>query len=295
MKDSAYEALRDHAAWFERPGLGFIRALGEDRARLLHAMCTNHVQGLAVGQGCYAFFLNDKGRILADAHIYHYPDYHLVTTGADTVQRIYEHLERYIIADDVSLENETARRTAFAIEGPTAGQVVASWALEPEVMLLNENYTGIGVTVSVPVEQRDEWRSRLSASGMPEASSEQMEIVRVERGIPAYGQDFSDANLPQETGLMQALHFAKGCYLGQEIVERIRSRGHVNRQLVRLAARQRVNRGDRILADGKEAGEITSAVWSPANNEARAIGMLRTEARQALRLEAGGVELRLLD
>ena len=120
-----YTALRERAAWLDLSGRGKIRATGEDRARLLHAMTTNQVETLQPGEGCYAFFLSAQGRILADANLLCFEDHFLLDTEPETRTKVYEHLDRYIIADDVTLEDQTDRIATIAIEGPKAGAVLA--------------------------------------------------------------------------------------------------------------------------------------------------------------------------
>src|SRR5579875_2838893 len=115
---SAYEALREHAAWIDLSSRGKIRVTGDDRARLLHAMSTNHVQGLGVHQGLYAFFLNAQGRILADAYIYNLASSLFLDTEPETGQKLMEHQDRYIIADDAELHDETAQWAEIGLEGP---------------------------------------------------------------------------------------------------------------------------------------------------------------------------------
>ena len=102
---TGYDALRTRAAWMDLSARGKIKLTGEDRARLLHAMTTNHIQQLTPGTGCYAFFLNDKGRVLADANVLCRPDYFLLDMEPETREPLYQHLDRFIIADDVTLED----------------------------------------------------------------------------------------------------------------------------------------------------------------------------------------------
>ena len=101
---------------------GKIKLTGEDRARLLHAMTTNHIQQLTPGTGCYAFFLNDKGRVLADANVLCRPDYFLLDVEPETREPLYQHLDRFIIADDVTLEDATDVTATIAVEGPRSGR-----------------------------------------------------------------------------------------------------------------------------------------------------------------------------
>ena len=296
-----YRALRETAAWFDISTRGRIRASGEDRKRLLHAMTTNHVQGLEPGQGLYAFFLNAQGRVLADAVILCAADHLLISTEPETRQRIFEHIDRFIIADDVTLEDITESSCEFAVEGPAAGERLASLGAPlPEaaygfvawnnVTVVRASSTGEpGFRLIAPLEEKAQLQAQLAVIAT-EASPQDVLTVRLEHGLPRYGDDITERYIAHETGQMQALHFQKGCYLGQEIVERVRSRGLVNRQLtaVSISGEAIPARGDKVLNGEKEVGEVTSAAWSPAANAVRALAYLRLEARQSSGLRTAG-------
>lgn len=296
-----YRALRETAAWFDISTRGRIHATGEDRKRLLHAMTTNHVQGLEPGQGLYAFFLNAQGRVLADAIIVCAEDHLLISTEPETRQSVFEHIDRFIIADDVTLKDVTEISCEFALEGPASAERLASLGCSiPDpaygsvawnnVTVIRASSTGEpGFRLIAPSEEKAALQSQLASISI-EASPEDVLSVRLEHGIPRYGDDITERYIAHETGQMQALHFQKGCYLGQEIVERVRSRGLVNRQLTALSiAGQAIPaRGEKILNGEKEVGEVTSAAWSPAADAFRALGYLRLDARQSSGLRTAG-------
>jgi aminomethyltransferase len=296
-----YQALRESAAWFDLSARGRIRATGEDRKRLLHAMTTNHVQELAPGQGLYAFFLNAQGRVLADAVILCAEDHLLISTEPETRQKVFEHIDRFIIADDVALEDVTETSCEFALEGPQAAWTLAAlgaplpeaehnWMPWDDVTVLRGTSTGQpGFRLIAPVEKRAEMQALL-ASMAPEAADVDVLAVRLENGRPRYGDDITERYIAHETGQMQALHFQKGCYLGQEIVERVRSRGLVNRQLTPLSISGTTipASGDKIFDGEKAVGEVTSAAWSPSGNSVRALAYLRLEARNSPGLRTAG-------
>ncbi len=276
--DTGYRALRERAAWFDLSRRGKIFMVGEDRARLLHAMTTNHIQQLTPGEGCYAFFLNAQGRILADVNVLCLEDRLLLDTEPEVGKFIYRHLDKYIIADDVTLEDASDRLSALAVEGPEASSLLDTLeAPRPETpfssvlwgscIVARLSFTGApGFRIFVPASEKQSLTDRLNAAGAPTASEDEARTVRLEHGRPRYGEDIFETTLPQETQQGSALHFNKGCYLGQEIVERIRSRGHVNRLLASLEieGNQAPGPGTRVLAAGKEVGKITSAAFSPA-------------------------------
>ena len=289
---AGYEALRTTAAWVDLSARGKIRVTGEDRARLLHAMSTNHVKDLQPGDGVYAFFLNDKGRILTDAYIYSFGDSLLLDTEPETADKLRDHLDRYIIADDATVEDETDRWACIGLEGPTSIDRARELRIPApdrkdslerweEGFVARVASTGPeGLRIFVLVGQKNTLISRLKSSGIPEASSEECRIVRLENGIPRYGEDISERYLVQETQLMHAVHANKGCYLGQEIVERVRSRGQVHRVLTPIRVRSTVPPapGTKLRADEKDIAEITSAVFSPALEEVVGLAYVRTEA-----------------
>src|SRR5581483_9950995 len=259
---TGYEALRNHTAWIDLGTRAEIRVTGEDRARLLHAMSTNHVQGLAPSHGLYAFFLNDKGRILADACIYNLGDSFLLDTEPELGEKLREHLERYIIADDANLEDETGHWSIIGLEGPQSLANAATLAIPiPEqpysIVQWKQGFVArvasasrTGIRIFTPAGQT------AAFPGIPQATAKEARIVRIENGIPRYGQ---------------------------EIVERVRSRGQVHRVLapVRIKTNTPPEAGTKLTVDGNNVAEIASAVYSPALGEVAALAYVRTEAAHA--------------
>jgi aminomethyltransferase len=288
---AGYDALRAAAAWLDLSARGRIYATGADSARLLHAMTTNHVQQLRPGTGCYAFFLNAQGHILADVNLLRLEDRFLLDTEPETRELVYRHLDKYIIADDVALEDASEALACLAAEGPHAAAVLAAiGAAVPDADYVHAPWNGgtverasstgqPGFRIFIPVQAKAEWIERLESAGAVPATPDEARTVRLERGKPRYGEDIFDTTLPQETGQTDAVHFAKGCYLGQEIVERIRSRGHVNRLLVKLEIEgaSPLPAGAKIEAEGKESGEVTSSAFSPALGRAVALAYVRAQ------------------
>jgi tRNA-modifying protein YgfZ len=289
---TGYDSLRSSAAWLDLSGRGKIRMTGEDRVRLLHAMSTNDIQKLESGRGCYAFFLNAQGRILADAHVYNLGESLLLDTEPETTQKLMEHLDKYIIADDATLTDETAQLAAIGIEGPESEAAMAalgapvpgeaeSTAVWQGGFVAAVSATGAtGFRLFVPAEQKSDVIARLSA--IVEADAEAANAVRLEHGKPRYGDDITERFLVQETNQMQAVSFTKGCYLGQEIVERVRSRAQIHRVLTPLRIHSPLPPAPRtkLSVDGKDVAEITSAAFSPAFDEVAALGYVRVEELQ---------------
>ena len=290
-----YVALREGAAWLDVSARGRIKMLGEDRARLLHALTTNHVQQLTPGYGCYAFFLNDKGRILADVNILCQADQFLLDLEPETREKIYQHLDKYIIADDVTLEDASESMAAIAVEGPkSAGVLAGMGAPAPEGAYASAKWDerlvarlsvtgGVGFFIYAVAAQKAELIAQIEAAGAVAADVEGANVVRLEHGKARYGDDLSERFLAQEANQPHALHFSKGCYLGQEIVERVRSRGQVHRVLMPLTldTKEPPAAGSKLHLGEANVAEITSAAYSPALGKVVALGYVRTDQAQA--------------
>ena len=292
-----YTALRETAAWRDASDRGRIVLRGDDRVRLLHAMTTNHIEQLAPGDGCYAFFLNAQGRILADANILCFEDHILLDTEPETRTKVFEHLDRYIIADDVALEDVTEQTAIIAVEGPEAQIVIERLgAPVPALPGAHLPWDGAGDSSGVTVARlnttggsgfflianaasKELIQAQLAAAGVPEAHPQDIRTVRIENGHPRYGEEMTERYLVQETGQLQAVHFTKGCYLGQEIVERVRSRAQIHRGLRRLEidTNHPPDPGVKLKSGETDAGEIVSAAFSPALGKTVALAYIRTQ------------------
>ena len=283
-----YQALRHGAAWLDLSARGRIVVRGRDRARLLHAIISNEVKKLTPGTGCYAFLLNPQGRIQADLCLFCHHDHFLIDTEPELREKVLALVKRYIIADQVELEDVTAATAALGLEGPGAAAVLAALGAP----LPADAYTHLawgnttvaavtatgqpGVRLFCRAEEMSSLADGLEAAGAVAASAEDARLARIENGEPRYGEDIRETSLPQETQQMHAVSFTKGCYLGQEIVERIRAQGRVNKKLMRvvLEGGQVPAAGAKTTVDGAEA-EVTSAVLSPDSGEVVALAYVR--------------------
>ena len=277
-----------------------IRCGGEDRVRWLNGMVTNFVSNLDENAGCYAFVLNSQGRIQGDLDIYRRADSLWLETDAAQVDALTAFLDHYIIMDDVILEAQP-QWTALGIAGPRAATSVAEVGLPvpsrlgDPLHLSEATWQGRSVVVSAansPLIPRYEiwiecesihaiWNALQQAGALP-CGIESLESLGGLEGTPAYSVDITAKDLPQETNQMRALHFNKGCYLGQEIVERIHSRGNVHRTIAGfMLADASSTPGTPLLAEGKPVGEITSVarILVPGIGErVVALGNIRREA-----------------
>jgi folate-binding protein YgfZ len=286
------QTIRESAAIATITDRAFLRITGSDATRWLNGMVTNSIQSLQPGEGNYNFLLNAQGRIQGDCTIYREPASEpatfLLATDASQIETITQTLDRFIIMDDVELTpayTDESSLLLFGPESPAALIKLSLPALEP-LRLANastEHGPIILLTpakVSVPVFELRAPTAILAslraALNLQEASSQTLEDLRILEATPRFGTDIRDRDLPQETAQTHALHFAKGCYLGQEIVERIRSRGQVHRTFAQFELSGSLPTLPATLeANGKPAGELTSA--TNLGDRILALGYIRRE------------------
>ncbi len=295
-----FRALRGGCAALDLSWRAKLVLTGEDRTRWLNGMVTNNTRDLPLNQGNYSFVLNAQGRIQGDLVTYNRGDYFLVSTDRDQVEGICEFFDRHIIMDDVEVTDISEKLVSIALAGPDSRQVLTRAGITlPELQPYEVHdfvWNGIGLTAARgpallagfefwthPDNAARLWDGLVAAGAVP-AGTQAWEWLLISLGIPRFRIDIRDRDLPQETGQQHALHFTKGCYVGQEIVERIRSRGNVHRVLagfrVQGAAPQP---GAKIHWSDKEVGEITSAASIPAlaskdSDVTLALGYIRREA-----------------
>ncbi len=286
------EAALTAAVFAPIHNVGWIRVTGEDRVRWLNGMVTNSITALKPGEGCYNFFLNAQGRIQGDCTAWLLEDAILLQTAADRIPTLIAYLDHFIIMDDVELTPVEAR-SGLQLTGPEAQQLLAKLDLTtgPINGLIQVRWQGEMLDViaaqSTISPRYEIWSDpatlgliseTLRHLGAIEATPETLEHLRLLEATPLYGTDIRDKELPQETNQTRALHFSKGCYLGQEIVERIRSRGQVNRLFQPLILTGAIPEPGTVLtANDKPAGEITSAAQVHGHG-ILALGYVRREA-----------------
>jgi len=281
---SEYAFARNHVALIDKNYRAYLSFTGPDRVRYLNAILTNNIKDLRTGQGSVSLLLNPQGHILAEIETYALPDSLFCVSYAMIRSRLIEVIEKYIIMDDVTLTDQTERFATLALEGPTAAEVVQEVS-SVNVATLDELSFCDGSVGSIPcrivkrspggvagaefVVERDKvgslWRVLLAAvreHGGGPMGYKALSALRLEIGVPWFGYDFGEKQIPHETGLQEShISYTKGCYTGQEIVERVRSRGQVNKQRVVLVFSGDAvpEAGTPLTLDGKEMGYITRA------------------------------------
>lgn len=299
-----HQAVRSAAGLIDRAFRVMFSARGSDRTRFLHSMTTNDVKGLAPGRGLYATLLDVRGHILADLEIYCEAGQFLITTDADLIEKTLATLGKYNIGGRVPLDRLPL--AAISVEGPKSGAVLREVLPGPlpepgefigvagqPLRVMRSSSTGEeGYELWAAPEEIEPLRRVLlekgQAHGLVPCGACAIETLRIEAGIPKYGSELAEDTLPLEAGLdgswglPNALSFTKGCYIGQEIVERARSRGRVNWKLMGLfvEAPEAPAPGEKILKEGNPVGEITSACVSPTLARTLSMAYLRREVTE---------------
>jgi len=292
------DALRKSAGVFDLGGRSLLVLTGEDRVRWLNGMVTNNSRDLALNHGNYSLLLNAQGKIQGDLVAYNRGDFTLIVTDLSQAEKIKTIFDKYIIMDDVEVADVSDRLSGIGIAGPNSRSVLEkagfSFGELEQGEVSDIQWNDIGVSVTRGLGDRGEsfeiwfslenagnlWDSLVKAGATP-VGYDALEWLRILNGVPRYGIDMTERYLPQETGQDRALHFTKGCYIGQEIVERIRSRALLHRGLAGFEVDGAVPSPGAMVMDGdKKIGEITSSATIPLNGSSKtlALGYLRTEA-----------------
>jgi len=293
-----FHALLEACGLYDMGWQAKLVLTGEDRVRWLNGVVTNNVRDLGVGHGVYCFVLTPQGRIMADLLAYNRGDYLLVTSDRSQAATIKETFDHYIIMDDVEVADVSDKLSAVGIAGPAAAAVLQHSGIDASLLAPGQVadlvWHDLGVTVGrgthpnfdgfemwFAAEHTPKVWDALLAAGAKPIGSEALEWYRIARGVPRYGVDLTQRDLPQETEQNHALSFTKGCYVGQEIVERIRARAILHRTFTGfLIDGQPVQSGTKITEGERNIGEITSAVRIPFPSGEHVVGLgyLRRES-----------------
>ncbi|MBV8200079.1 MAG: folate-binding protein YgfZ [Acidobacteria bacterium] len=304
-----YEALRHGCGLAVRSGSDRLEVLGDDRQRFLNAYVTCQVKGLAAGQGAYGFFTSAQGRILADVVALEHGDRLWLELPAGQQAAVADHLRKYLIADRVEIR-PLGDLVPLLLAGPGTPEILAGpQGIAPGLALPDAPWSHVramvaGIEVTVQRQERlgvpalALWVSSSLAEPLREellawsgesgdaggtvrpVGPEAFEVVRIEAGIPRFGQDFGPQNFPQETGAEEAVSYTKGCYLGQEVVARIHYRGGVQKALCGLVFDGTAvpAAGTALLYEGREAGTLGTAVHSLALDRPAGLAILHRRA-----------------
>lgn len=308
---SEHNAVRNDIGIADNSYFGTLRLVGEDRAKFLHRIISNDVENLSVGEGNYATLLTNRGKIIADLRVYILDDAVYINTAPEITEVVYTELDKYIIADDVELTIETDNIGAIGVYGPNSAEFLQSVCNldglsevpdyhsrrceieQHSVVCVRSNALGVcGFHLYIEADSL-EWLWNKLFSMKPDLTPvgwQALESLRIEAGTPRYGAELTDSVFPLEAELENAIDFEKGCYIGQEIVARMKYRGHPNRLLrgLEIHGEDLVEMNSSIYDDGKEIGWVTSSVISPTFGKPIALGYVRmayTEPGSKIQIE----------
>lgn len=292
--DGEYAAARSASVLVDLSFRDALRVTGEDRLSWFHGVCTNDIKGLAVWSSAYAAIVSVKGAMVSDVRAFRRDADLVLDFEPGRQEAVREYLERYLISEDAELHDGRADIAVLGVVGPTSGKVLAALfgpearpgmrlELDGEPVALAPTLAArTGLDLLLPRTRLAHAWSRLleagASIGLRPAGLDALEAVRVEDGVPRFGQDLLESTIPLEADLAHAIHYQKGCYVGQEVIARATFRGHMNRKLTGLllgatAAEPRAE----LRRDGKKIGFLTSVVKSPARGEYVALGYVHRD------------------
>lgn len=292
-----FHAARTDAAVFDLSGRTQLELTGADRQKFLHSFCTNDVRNLKAGQSCEAFVPTIQGKIWGHIFVFAEESSLWVDSVPGYEDRLYAHLDKYLISEKVQFHRRTAEFTEFYISGPQAAARLEGLGLPTRTLEVHRHIRGTleGAAVSV---RRVDWLKEsgfllnvptslatavwklLTTSGVRPAGHQAFESLRIMAMFPQYGVDLTEANLAQEAARTdRTISFNKGCYLGQETIARIDSMGHVNQELrgLKLASGPLPEQQAKVVMPGevREAGAVTSSAWDYSLDAPVALAMLK--------------------
>ena len=307
-EEARLRAIRAGAGCFELRDRGLMRVAGSERARWLDGMISADVPALAEpGSGAPGLVLTHQGRLVADVQVLNRGDHFWLEGAASAVDAARAHLDRLIIADDVTLSDDAVGRRVLSLDGAASreigGQVLGPLdGLTPGGVIDAPFGAGAVAVVAIGgcglpalrciVAEADAvaLAEAFVAAGAIDASDADHETLRVEHGVPRWGRELDDSVLPAEARLDAAISTTKGCYTGQEVVTRMRSRGRVSHLLVGLSFDTPAAPGTALHHEGRKVGEVTSALVSPTGG-AIGLGFLKSDrAEEAPGLQTEGGE-----
>jgi folate-binding protein YgfZ len=294
-----YRALSQSAGVLDLSPRGRLCLLGEDRSKFLHGQVTNDVKSLASGTGCYALLVTNKGKVQADMNVFNLGDELLLDLEPGQSVFVTERLEKFLVADDVEICDVQPQFGLLSVQGPKAAAALEKLGMDAPAPALGHAITriedatlgtlfiannarlgtsGFDLFVECPSlpAVADKLVQSVQEVGGGAVGWQAFEIARIEAGIPRCGADMDEKNLAPETGVEErAISYKKGCYIGQEVLNRLHTFAEVKRRLIRLELSEAAPDGTALLHDGKEIGKITSCATIPTDGRNVAVGYVR--------------------
>lgn len=291
---SEHLASRKSAAVIDLSHRGKLRISGPDAPKFLHGMLSNRVEDLRPGEGVYATFLTRQGKFVADLHLYRGPDYFEADLAPGMASVFSEAIDKYIIMDQVEIEDLTTSQASLGLFGPDSLKILKSAGLDPGKLpehghvniegttIAREPWTGDeGYLLTTSSDSAESLWDALSEAGATPAGLTAFETLTLEAGTPLFGLDMNSNINPMQAGLeTTAIDFEKGCYIGQEVIAKIKYLGQVNRGLcgIRLSGEQIPPAGAKVEANGEEVGTLTRAAYCPTEAQTLAFALLHRKA-----------------
>ncbi|MCB9851363.1 MAG: folate-binding protein YgfZ [Phycisphaerales bacterium] len=302
MDNTTYTSVQNSGGYRQTQTRSLIEVTGSDRQSWLHNLTTNAINSLKPGDGNYAFAINVQGRTIFDLNALVLEDRLWLDIDARWAELALAHFDKYLIVEDVQLADITAEWARFEALGPHTADLVNSLGLGSNFAVLADVQHVAGkvgdiparlvknnlgdiprAEFIVPATHADDFSKALKDAAtkhnMVAIDDAIYETIRIEAGVPVSIADIDDQVIPPETKQVErGISYVKGCYLGQEVIERMRSRGSMARQLVgvKLTGDRLPEHNAPIFANGKEVGRVTSACHSPALDAPLALGYIKT-------------------
>lgn len=295
---SEYGAVREGGAGLiDLSSRGRIKVGGSEAVMFLNGLITNDMKTLGENRWMPAAFPTVQGRLIGAVRVARIGPTFLLDTDAESREAVLKTISRFTLAGDFKVTDLTEETVMLSIQGARAIEVVENvfasslsellrdgvveldWQNIPVTIVRATHTAENGVDLVIDTGHASELRQALLNSGVQPVSTETFEVLRVEAGIARYGRDMDESNVVTETNLDDAVSFTKGCYLGQEIIVRIKHRGHVAKKLtgLRFDTDQEIEPGTVLKFGDKEIGRVTSAVFSPKLKTTIALGYVRHE------------------
>lgn len=305
--DTGIKALRDAACIYDFSSRGSLVLLGEDRTRFLQGQTTQDISSLDAWDGAYTTYVTNKGRMVSDGFAFILPDEILLDLEESTQQQIFDRFDHHIVADDVEVVDAGDHYHHFGFFGPKAKQLITLFDSQVEAldfkvpnsihkienpsfgeMYLTNPDRGLGpeIDVYIPIDQGNEFKVTIeklaAAAGLGPVASltqKEMEQWRILSGVPKFGVDLNEKNLPPEGGLeVKGISYQKGCYIGQEVLNRLRAMGQVTKKLVciQFQTTPSSSHGEiKLFSEGKEVGRVTSIARASQPDKSIGLAMLK--------------------
>jgi tRNA-modifying protein YgfZ len=296
---SEYTQALETTALFDLSRHGLLSCTGKDAAQFLHNLCTNEVVKLPTGRASEAFLTTAQAKVVDHVWILNVggnaPSFY-VDVGENEGPRIFKHLDRFLISEQLELSDISEPFAHFHLAGPLSARLLAQATCkdltalqdleavevkrdEHLLRIWRRNRLGvIGFDLLCDLREKEAWLKALGSPPILSPAGGAFDCLRIEAGLPRFGVDITEGNLPQEVGRIEnSISYTKGCYIGQETVARVRSFGHVNRTLhgLLLTDNKVVEPGTKIFHESEEAGVITSCTFSPRLDRTLALAYVR--------------------